>query len=570
MFPPQIGQVSTPNQRVKRRTLLQAGIVAGAGLAGVACRPQRSATQTRAASTQGTTAKQPRRGGTLNYAGGEAGSYDNRGVPLDPNTNAQFGAKSFSLYYERLFGYDLQTYAVQPELIQKWEQPSPTEYLFTLQPNVKWQNKPPVNGRPLKVEDILYSLERARTNDPRFTSRSLLSFVDRVEAVDAQRVRITTKTPNASALTAFSVDNLAIFAQEALEKDAKLTTAESAIGTGAFILTSVEDKVGAQYVRNPDYWKPGEPYLDGVRTRYFADLQSAWSAFLAGQVDITQVPGPEAKGFLNRQPAGSPPAWYADDTLFAFMAPNTNQKPMNDARVTRALRLLTDHQEMISAWAEPQVGRGRHASIFPTALAAWDLKEDEYQTHLEWKGAKDDAAKEALSLLGAAGFTKDAPLKFELTVRSGGIIPTAAQLVQAQWKRLSQGIVDAQIRLLDSNALSAARANRSFQYLVTGHSAGMVDPDIWLTTTYRTGGSLNYAGISDPQLDAMIDKQRSMFDDTQRRAAVKDIILYMIDHAPTTIGADLYWLDATRPAVQGYQPENFLNGRQYQSIWLAS
>ena len=239
-----------------------------------------------------------------------------------------------------------------------------------------------------------------------------------------------------------------------------------------------------------------------------------------------------------------------------------------DTRVTRALRLLTDHQEMITAWAEPQVGKGRHASIFPTALSGWDLSEDEYRTHLEWKQPKDDAAKEALSLLAAAGFTKDNPLKFELTVRSSGIIPTAAQLVQAQWKRLSQGIVDAQIRLLDSNALSAARANRSFQYMVTGHSAGMADPDIWLTSTYRTGGSLNYTGSSDPQLDTMIDRQRTIFDEVQRRGAVKEIILSMLDHAPTTVGADLYWLDATRPAVQGYQAENFLNGRQYQWIWL--
>ena len=231
-------------------------------------------------------AKQPRRGGTLNYAGAAAGSYNNRGVPLDPNTSAQFGAKSFSLYDERLLGYDPQTYAVQPELAQKWEQPSPTEYVFSLQPNVKWQNKAPVNGRALKVEGILCSLERARTNDPRFISRSLLSFVDRVEA-------------------------------------------------------------------------------------------------------------------------------------------------------------------------------------------------------FEWKQPKDDAAKEALSLLNAAGFTKDNPLKFKLTVQSGGIIPTAAQLLQAQWTRLRQDIVDSQLRLLGSNALSAARAHRSFEYMVTGHSAGMVDPDIWLTPPTR-------------------------------------------------------------------------------------
>ena len=66
------------------------------------------------------------------------------------------------------------------------------------------------------------------------------------------------------------------------------------------------------------------------------------------------------------------------------------------------------------------------------------MSEDEYR-HLEWKQPKDEAAKEALSLLSAAGFNKDSPLKFEVIVRSSGIVPTATQLVQAQWKRLSQG-----------------------------------------------------------------------------------------------------------------------------------
>src|SRR5947209_7224361 len=99
-------------------------------LSALACRQtgQRSGTKT-SAGAPGPAGKQPQRGGTLNYAGGEAGSYDSRGVPLDPNTSAQFSAKGFSLFYERLLGYDLQTYAVQPELAQKWEQPSPTEYV---------------------------------------------------------------------------------------------------------------------------------------------------------------------------------------------------------------------------------------------------------------------------------------------------------------------------------------------------------------------------------------------------------------------------------------------------------
>ena len=50
------------------------------------------------------------------------------------------------------------------------------------------------------------------------------------------------------------------------------------------------------------------------------------------------------------------------------MYPNTQRKPMDDARVTRALRLLIDHDEFNTAWAESHFGKGGYGSIFPTAL----------------------------------------------------------------------------------------------------------------------------------------------------------------------------------------------------------
>jgi hypothetical protein len=68
----------------------------------------------------------------------------------------------------------------------------------------------------------------------------------------------------------------------------------------------------------------------------------------------------------------------------------------------------------------------------------------------------------------------------------------------------------------------------------------------------------------------MIDKQRTIFDDKQRKAAVRDIVLYMIDRSPTTIGANRFFLYAVTPPVQNHRPEYFLNGRQYESVWLNS
>jgi len=509
----------------------------------------------------------PRRGGTLTYAGGASGTYDSAGGGFDPTIQSQTRAKGYTLFYDRLLAYNQSTYAIEPDLGQKWEQPSQSEYLFTLQAGVKFQNKPPVSGRSLTAEDVVWSLERARADDPKVTSRSLLSQIDTIQAPSATTVRITTKGPYSSTLISLSSDNLAILAREVVEKYPKSITAESAVGTGPFTMTSVEQSVGAEYTRNPDYWKPGLPYLDTFRTKDFADFNSAWAAFLAGQVDAALVPGSEVKQFLTQQKTQR--SWYADDNM-AFMFPNTAKKPMDDARVTRALRLLIDHDEMLSAWAEVSYGRGSRGSVFPSALASWDLTQDEYRQHLEWKQPKDEAAKEAGSLLNAAGFTKDNPLKFVLDSNNFQEPTRCAQLIQAQWKKWSQGAVDIQLRLSDAATVNTVRAARSFTYGYFGHSAGMADPDLWLSSTYRTGGSLNFMGFSDPQADAMIDKQRTIFDDAARRSAIRDIVLYLIDHSPATLPGNRYFQQAVQPRVQNQTPEYFLNGRQYQSVWLSS
>jgi peptide/nickel transport system substrate-binding protein len=523
-----------------------------------------------ATGSPGASARQPKKGGTIVHVGGSSfGSYDSSGTQIDPAVNTPNGARGFRLVYNALLGYDPRTYAVQPELAQKWEQVSPTEIVFHLQPGVKWQNKAPVNGREFTAEDAVFSLNRVRTNDPRFVNRSLLANFDQIQAIDKNTVRITTKGPDATVLSYVSADPSAMLAPEVIQKYDKLGTAESVAGTGAFIMKSLQENVGAEYVRNPDYWKPGLPYLDGMRTAHFNDQLAAFAAFQGGQLDITLLPGDQTKAYVAKQAAGYKPDWFKDDTVFPMAQPNTKSKPMNDARVTRALRLLIDHDEFISAWIEPYFGQGRHGGVLCAALEGWDFSNDEYAKMLEWKKPKDDAVKEALSLLSAAGYSKDNPLAFELSGGNTGAFLTAAnQLLQAQWARLGQGVVKATIHEYDSAGQNAIRANRSFAYFVGGNGASSPEPDSWFTSIYQTGAARNYTGFSDPAFDAMIEKQRTILDVNQRKALVKDMIKYLIDNGPSTMCAQRNFLNAVKPKVHDYAPEFVMSGQQYERIWV--
>jgi peptide/nickel transport system substrate-binding protein len=558
------------DRRLSRRSLIQGAAAGGTGLAAISLLSCGSSKKSSTSSTtSGGAAKQPRKGGILVHAGGgSVGSYDINQTQIDPHVNTPLGARGFRLMYQGLLGYDPHTYAVQPELAQKWEQISPTELVFHLQPGVKWQNKAPVNGRELTADDVVSSLNRVRSNDPRFTQRSLLDNVDQIQAVDKATVRLTTKSADATILSYLSSDPPLVLAPEVIQKYDKIAIADAVVGTGPFIMTALTDQVSAEYARNPDYWRSGRPYLDGLRTRGFADQNTAYAAFLANQVDFLLLPGQSTKEYITKQGSGFTPDWFKDDTVFPMFQPNTKMKPFSDARVTKALRLLIDHDEFKRTWVVDWFGGGRDGSCLCPALDTWDFSEAEYAQMLEWKKPKDDAAKEALSMLSAAGFNQSTPLTFEITGGDTGFTPPALALVQAEWARLSQNTVKTTIKQVDQATQNAVRANRSFQVFVGGNSAAFPDPDAWFSVMYLTGASRNYSGFSDPTFDAMVPKQRAILDATQRKAYVKDMVKYLIDNAPSTMLVNRYFLNGVKPKVHDWAAEFYMNGRQYENVWV--
>jgi peptide/nickel transport system substrate-binding protein len=328
-------------------------------------------------------------------------------------------------------------------------------------------------------------------------------------------------------------------------------------------------------IRNPDYWKPGLPYLDSIKSQNFADSGTTYAAFLAGQVNVAcnALPGPDAKKTFDEQ-ADKPYAaeWY-NDISYTTVQANLQHKPFDDPRVTRALRLMLDHDEATGSWAVTWFGKGYLSAYMPAGMSDWDLTEDEYRKYLEFKKPKDDAIKEALSLLSAAGFSKDKPLKFALSgLNSSDFGKAEAENHQAQLNKFGQGVVQVpNLQLYLLATLNQVLAEGNFDYLSTNAvPAQPYDVDSWFTTFYHTGGGRNNGKYSDPKLDAMIDKQRTIFDTNQRKAAVKDILRYMMDNAPYTAwsGRDLLNLESRK--VHNWAPEGISTtwGYNYEQVWM--
>jgi ABC-type transport system substrate-binding protein len=68
----------------------------------------------------------------------------------------------------------------------------------------------------------------------------------------------------------------------------------------------------------------------------------------------------------------------------------------------------------------------------------------------------------------------------------------------------------------------------------------------------------------------MIDKQRTIFDVNQRKAAVKDILRYMMDNAPYTSWSERELINLANRKVHGYAPEGISTtwGYNYEQVWM--
>ena len=551
-------------KRFNRRRLVR-GAGAGAGAVALALAGCKAAPKSGPSPSGGAAGNQPKRGGTLTLS-------ENFQRGFDPHVLQATDTGSFGLFYSTLIRSNPKTNALEPDLAAKWESPSPTELVFTLAPNIKWHDKPPASGRAVKASDIIFSYNRIESADPRFINKAYLASVDKMEAINDQTVKLTLKQPDVTQLGNLAVLSMKILAPEVVDKGGKLATAETCVGTGAFVLQSSEINVGSQLVRNPTYFKPGLPYVDRIDLRAFQDLGSEWSAFLAGQIDHRWVPGQDSKSFSTDKQNQYALDWFPD-LGYDIAQASVQKPPFNDARVTHALRLLMDHDEFKKSWAEVWFGRARYSSLFAAATAdAWDLTEDEYRKYLEWKQPKDDAIKEALSLLNAAGYSKEKPLKFTISGTSGSDYqPPMVQLTQDQFKRNGQGAVETELKFYDTASWTKVRSSGTFEWYIGGHNAGGTDPDAYFTSTYKTGGGRNYGKLSDPQLDQMIAKQRTIFDDGERKKAVRDIIIYAIEHSPYGSVDARYVLNAAALKVHAFPVEGTTNkfGEHYENAWVS-
>ncbi|MGH8067160.1 MAG: ABC transporter substrate-binding protein [Candidatus Entotheonellia bacterium] len=541
-------------QGMSRRDLLKAGLAAGATLsAWPLYGPQ---------ALWGGEAGVPKRGGILRVRGWDPPHFDTH-LTINNFTNNVLSFTHSRLVRHKV-GADVQpgTFIVEPDVAERWEALDDTTYVFHLRQGVKWHNKSPLNGRELVADDVKFTYDRFLTERGN-ANRYMLEPLDRVEVVDRYTVKFLLKEPFVWLVNTLAYPwSMWIVAPELVQQYGDLKKAETAIGTGPFVLERYEPNVKAVFKRHPEYFRKDQPYVDGVEWLIIPDESTGLAMYRTGQLDL----GPQLNWAVRQQDLDAlkkshPHLIYQD---FLGVVPGAvfmrvDMAPFSDVRVRRAISHAIDRQGLIEAvW-----GRGEPTAAVARGLAEWALPIEQLG-----EGAKYYRydPKEARRLLAEAGYPKG--FKTQLTV-TGGLsrdLIDDAQLVQRYLKDVG---IEAELKIQEHGAYMATTMQGKFGGMVRSPFGIAWEPDAPLYRTYAADSSWNAAHLNDPAITAMLKEQRRTKDLEARRTIIYDIQRYAAEHQYYVYTNVVVITGSWAPYVKNYGPNHtFDYGSRAAALWL--
>ena len=257
--------------------------------------------------------------------------------------------------------------SIVPDLAASWSWNEDGKALtFKLRPGVKWHDGKPFTARDVKCTwDLVLGRtpQKLRTNPRKAWYQNL----EEVVADDDLTATFRLRRPQPALIALLASGYSPIYPCHVPAPEMR----QHPIGTGPFKFVEFKPNEHIKVARNPDYWKPGRPYLDGIEYTIVPNRSTAILAFVAGNFDMTfpyfGVTMPLLKDVKNQAPDAvcELRPTNAGGTLII----NRNKPPFDNPELRRALTLaldrngfidiLTAGQGKIGTAMQPRIGRMR-------------------------------------------------------------------------------------------------------------------------------------------------------------------------------------------------------------------
>ena len=463
--------------------------------------------------------------------------------------------------FNNLVQYDLtkteiSTATIQGDLAERWEiSPDGKTYTFYLAKGVNWHD-----GTAFTADDVVYSLQKMV--DPKVSSLvGDFPAFDTAAKVDDTTVKVTLKYPSPSFLVMLAGPYASILPKH--KAAVAVNSTDFLVGTGPFKYKSYQTGVRMEYEKNPNYFKKGLPYLDGLTLSIMSSKSAILDAVMTKRLDGTAAfalnTQEEWERVMNQTKEFNALAYTPPSLLLMWMNPKF--EAFKNEKVRRALQLAWDKKEMtLAGWGVPRWGE-MHRYIFPKQFG---LTDNEMDKLLMQDQTKDARFAEAKKLLAEAGYASG--LKIRFVLRNLDVHQRVATYLADQYSKIG-----VQVDLMPRELTEARKLRDAGDYeLFIDNPLTLIgDPDEYVSW-YIASGVNNFTRNGNADTDKLWAQQSQTTELARRiqltqeieRQVIKDAWIITLNNTNYTSG---WW-----NYVKGFNnhPLNYSNKLRMETVWL--
>jgi peptide/nickel transport system substrate-binding protein len=450
-----------------------------------------------------------------------------------------------------------------PDLATEWKwDDGKTNLTFTLREGVKWHDGKPFTAEDVKCTwDLLLgkSKQRLRKNPRSIWYHNLKD----VTVNSPTSVTFSLESPQPAFVMLLASGYSPVYPCHVSPKDMRTNP----IGTGPFKFVSLKRNESITLEKNPDYFKEGLPYLDGIEWKIIKSRSTRILAFAAGEFDmtfVTDVSIPLLKDVNAKAPNAV--CKVVPTGVTTNLIVNAGAAPFDNPKVRTAMALTLDRKAFIDILSEGKFQLG--TAMLAPPEGRWAMPEEMMKAIPGYNPDVEANRAEARKIMEELGYTKDNPLKIKVSTRNIAIYRDPAVILIDQLKAIN---VEAELEVIETSQWHAKVARKDYQVGLNLTGVGVDDPDVNFYENYWCTSQRNYTKYCNPELEKLIKKQSSIADYEERRKIVWEIDKKLQEDVARPIIYHGKNATCWQPHVKGVvHPENssYNAWRQFEHVWM--
>ncbi|CAN5798419.1 ABC transporter substrate-binding protein [soil metagenome] len=452
--------------------------------------------------------------------------------------------------------------SIVPDLAESWSwNEDKTELTFKLRRGVKWHD-----GWAFTAADVecTFNLLTGRARD-KLRSNPRASWYGNINYVHGDSdydVTIYLNHPQPSLLTLLAAGVTPIYPCHVPSAQMRIKP----IGTGPFKLDSFKQFDSVRLTRNPDYFKPGRPYLDGIEFHIVSSPSTALLSFVAGRFDMTfpwSVNSSQLRDVRRQAPRMACETTSMNNSTNILI--NREAAPFNNPDIRRALVLALDRKAFIDGLSEGSGMVG--GTLQPPDDGLWGLPPDRLAAIPGYGPDVDKNREEARAIMRRAGYGPEKRLKTRVTTRGQALFRNPAAMLVDQLREIH---VDAQLEVLDAAQWLARLGRKDYALALNVSGNGVDDPDQTFFEHFSCRSERNYAGYCNGEIERQFELQSAETDPVKRKQMVWDIDAKLLADGARPV---IMWNRNTtcwQPYLKGYtaHTNSMFNSFRFEETWL--